>query len=172
MNERQLNLTAAEKTRARQAATDFIQWSISTQGTSNPHTRVNAWASDEERFWIMSMAYGSEIGIARKLNMQWNGLGTGKRTADVGNNIEVRWTTGQSLVVRANDRERDIVFLTKGTTLENLYIVGFLPVKMARVPEYKIEGEEAWKIPIAKLYTYMPKDGTVKRFIEAYSRLI
>jgi hypothetical protein len=172
MNDRTLNLTAHEKNRARQAATEFIEWSINTMGTNHPHQRVNAWASNEERFWIMSMAYGSEIGIARKLNMQWNGVGTGKRTADVGNNIEVRWTTGQSMIVRANDREKDIVFLTKGTTLENLYIVGFMPVKMARVAEYKLDGEETWKVPIAKLYTYMPQNGTVKRFIEAYSRLI
>ncbi len=172
MNDRQLNLNAHEKNRARQAATEFIEWSINTMGTDHPHTRHTAWASNEERFWCMSMAYGSEIGIARKLNMQWNGLGTGKKTADVGNNIEVRWTTGQSLIVRANDRERDIVFLTKGTTLDNLYIVGFLPVKMARVTEYKLEGEETWKVPISKLYTYMPQNGTVKRFIEAYSRLL
>jgi hypothetical protein len=172
MNDRTLNLTPFEKQRARQAATEFIEWSEASMGTDHPHRRVNAWESNEQRFWVMSMAYGSEIGIARKLNMQWNGLGTGKKTADVGNNIEVRWTTGQNLIVRANDRENDIVFLTKGTTLENLYIVGFLPVKMARVPEYKIEGEETWKIPIAKLYTYMPQNGTVKRFIEAYSRLL
>jgi hypothetical protein len=172
MNERELRLKEPEKKLARQAADEFIRWSISTIGTNNPHTRHNAWKSEAQRLWEMTMAYGAEIGVARKLNMVWNGVGTGKRQADVGNNIEVRWTSGQNLVVRANDREKDIAFLCKGTTLENLYIVGFMPIKMARVAEYKLPTEEVWMVPLPKLYTYMPNNGTVKRFIEQYSRLI
>lgn len=172
MNDRELRLKDYEKKLARQAADEFIQWSISTMGTDNPHKRYNTWKSDQQRLYEMTLAYGSEIGVARKLNMQWNGVGTGKRMADVGNCIEVRWTSGQNLVVRANDREKDIAFLCKGTTLENLYIVGFMPVKMARVAEYKLPNEEVWMVPIAKLYTYMPQNGSVKRFIEHYSRFI
>ena len=172
MNERELRLKDHEKKLARQAADEFIKWSISTLNTSNPHKRHNPWKSESQRLWEMTMAYGAEIGVARKLNMQWNGVGTGKRTADVGNNIEVRWTSGQHLVVRANDREKDIAFLCKGTTLENLYIVGFMPVKMARVVEYKLPDEEVWMVPYTKLYTYLPSNASVKRFIEQYSRLV
>lgn len=172
MNDRELRLKDPEKKLAKTAAQEFINWSIASQNTANPHKRVNPWKSDEQRFKDMTLAYGAEIGVARKLNMIWNGVGTGKRTADVGNNIEVRYTTGQNLVVRANDRENDIAFLVKGTTLENLYIVGFMPVKMARVAEYKLPNEDTWMVPISKLYVYMPSNASIKRFIDAYSRLI
>ena len=172
MNDRELRLKDPEKKLAQQAAQEFINWSIASQNTANPHRRVNPWQSEAQRLRDMTLAYGAEIGVARKLNMVWNGVGTGKRTADVGNNIEVRYTTGQNLVVRGNDREKDIAFLVKGTTLENLYIVGFMPVKMARVAEYKLPNEETWMVPISKLYVYMPCNGTVKRFIEQYSRLM
>ena len=76
---------------ARQAADFFIEWSKKTQETDNPHTRAVPWKNDYERKYEMQMAYGAEIGVARLLGLDWNGLNTFKDKADVGDNVEVRW---------------------------------------------------------------------------------
>ena len=56
MNDRELRLKDYEKKLARQAADEFIQWSISTMGTDNPHKRYNTWKSDQQLLYEMTLA--------------------------------------------------------------------------------------------------------------------
>jgi len=115
----------------------------------------------------MQIAYGAEIAVARHLGLSWNGVNNGKRKADVGDNVEVRHTKSQYLIVRGNDREDDVAFLVKGESLDRLFLVGFLPIRMARQAAYKVENEQTWFVPESHLYQMMPQKGAVKPFLAA-----
>jgi len=68
-----------------------------------------------------------------------------KETADVGSNIEVRWTrydTGQ-LIVYENDRITDVAILVVGTS-PNYRLAGWIPVAMAKRPKYKNSKQPTW----------------------------
>jgi hypothetical protein len=161
-----LILTEQDKALARQTADAFIQWSIQTQSTDRPHTRYKAWESDHQRKQQMQLAYGAEIAIARLLNLSWNGLDTFKNKADVGDNIEVRYSSVPYLILRPNDRESDIAFLVQGSTLDRLFLGGFMPVKMGRTPTYKLKDEETWFIPRESLYAFIPQYQAVQAFLQ------
>jgi hypothetical protein len=67
-----------------------------------------------------------------------------KQTADVGSNIEVRWTrydAGQ-LIVYENDRVTDVAILVTGS--ENYRLAGWIPVAMAKRPKYKNSKQPTW----------------------------
>jgi hypothetical protein len=150
---------------ARQAADFFIEWSKKTQETDNPHTRAVPWKNDYERKYEMQMAYGAEIGVARLLGLDWNGLNTFKDKADVGDNVEVRWSRSNNLILRHYDRDGDVAFLVQGSSLSTLFLVGYYPVYLGRIDDYKLEDEETWFIPKDRLYDYMPYKEAVRPFL-------
>ena len=154
---------------ARQAADFFIEWSKKTQETDNPHTRAVPWTNDHERKYEMQMAYGAEIGIARLLDLPWNGLNTFKDKADVGDNIEVRWSRSDNLILRHYDRDGDVAFLVQGSSLSTLFLAGYYSVTSGRTPEYKLENERTWFIPKDRLYSYLPIKGAVGQFLASFS---
>jgi hypothetical protein len=68
-----------------------------------------------------------------------------KQTADVGSNIEVRWTrydTG-SLIVYENDRVTDVAVLVTGRS-PNYNLAGWIPVAIAKKPRYKSSSQPTW----------------------------
>jgi hypothetical protein len=68
-----------------------------------------------------------------------------KETADVGSNIEVRWTrydTG-SLIVYENDRVTDVAVLVTGRS-PNYNLAGWIPVAIAKRPRYKSSTQPTW----------------------------
>lgn len=162
-----LRLSPEDQRLARQASEDFLAWSIASQNTSNPHQRVNKWGNMYDAKREMQIAYGAEIAVARHLGLPWNGLNNGKRKADVGENVEVRHTKSQYLIIRGNDRLEDVAFLVKGESLDRLFLVGFYPVRMARQDAYKAANEETWFVPQGDLYQMMPQKGAVKPFLAA-----
>jgi hypothetical protein len=171
VNERRLGLTSNERLLAAQAANHFLTY---VEGKQN-YTPVKGWKDNEERQKQLILAYAAEIGVAKKLKKQWNGMSTGKRQADIGNNIEVRWTSTEYAIVYENDRDNDLLFLVKGATIDDLYIAGFIPIKMAKVEAYKREREGlpvTYWVPIDKLYTYLPGNGAVTAFIDRFTRWV
>ena len=161
-----LTLSESDKALARKTADAFIDWSIQTQTTDRPHRRYKPWVSEHQRKHEMQMAYGAEIAVARLLDLPWNGLDTFKDKADVGSNIEVRYSTVEYLILRQNDRESDIAFLVQGSSLDRLFLGGFLPVKMGRTPSYKLENEQTWFIPRENLYAFLPQYQAVQAFLQ------
>jgi len=127
--------------------------------------RVKKWRSPEERRRVMVLSCGAEIGVARLLSLPWAGVDSFKDMADVGDNIEVRWTASDYLILRPTDREGDVCFLVTGGTLNDLRLLGYYPVTKGRVDKYKLENEEVWFIPKADLYTYMPIKRAAGAFI-------
>jgi hypothetical protein len=69
----------------------------------------------------------------------------GKREADVGKGLEVKWTSyiNGSLIVYPNERVNDIAILVVGRSPE-YYIVGWLPVKDAMQKHFKNGTQESW----------------------------
>jgi hypothetical protein len=68
-----------------------------------------------------------------------------KETADVGSNIEVRWTrydTG-ALIVYENDRITDVAVLVTGRS-PNYKLAGWIPVAIAKKPRYKSSSQPTW----------------------------
>jgi len=172
VNDRRLSLSVTDRQIASQAAEHFLG---TGSAQASDYTPVIGWKNNDERKKQLILAYGAEIGVAKKLKQQWNGMSTGKRMADVGNNIEVRWTSTDHAIVYDYDRDTDLLFLVKGQSLDDLYIAGFIPMKMAKVDAYKREREglpTTYWVPIAKLYTYLPDNGAVSRFIDRFSRLV
>jgi len=172
VNDRKLSLSAGDRVLAAQAAVHFL--STSTANREN-YTPVKGWKDNEERKKQLTLAYAAEIGVAKKLKKQWNGMQTGKRMADIGNNIEVRWTSTDYAIVYEYDRDNDLLFLVKGATIDDLYIAGFIPIKMAKVEAYKREREGlplTYWVPLDKLYTYLPNNGAVTAFIDRFSRWV
>jgi len=166
LNDRRLIITPTDRQLARQAAEHFLNRPI----TQNADYSFKGWADKTERMQQLTLAYASEIGVAKKLKMQWNGMSTGKRQADVGDIIEVRWTSTNFAYVYEYDRDQDLLFVVKGASLDNLYIAGFIPIKMAKVDAYRREVD--WAVPIAKLYTYLPENQAVKAFILRFSQMV
>lgn len=68
-----------------------------------------------------------------------------KQTADVGSNIEVRWTRYDSgqLIVYENDRVTDVAILVTGTS-PNYRLSGWIPIAMAKKPRYKHAKQPTW----------------------------
>ena len=167
---RPLKLSSQDQDLARDAADEFICWSIDQNKTDKPHTRAVPWKSDHERKWEMTMAYSAEIAVARLLDLPWNGLNTFKEFADVGENVEVRWSRSENLILRTYDRDGDLAFLVQGSSIDRLFLAGFLPVKMGRIPEFKLPNENTWFIPRDRLYQYMPQNQALKPFLGYWSR--
>jgi hypothetical protein len=113
----------------------------------------------------MQMAYGAEIAVARLLGMDWNGLNTFKDKADVGENIEVRWSRSNNLILRTYDRDGDVAFLVQGSSLSTLFLVGYYPVYLGRIDEYKLVDEDTWFVPKDRLYDYMPIKEALRPFL-------
>jgi hypothetical protein len=68
-----------------------------------------------------------------------------KKTADVGSNIEVKWTRYDSgqLIVYENDRNTDVAVLVTGTS-PNYRLAGWIPVAIAKRPRYKHAKQPTW----------------------------
>jgi hypothetical protein len=74
-------------------------------------------------------------------------VSNGKRNADVGKGIEVKWTSyiNGSLIIYPNDRVDDVAVLVVGRSPE-YFIAGWLPVKMAMQKHFKNSQQESWWI--------------------------
>ena len=82
-------------------------------------------------------ACGSEIAVARYLGLDdFKPDNTAfKNFADIGFNVEVKWTKWKegSLILDDRQRENDVAILVVGN-MPNYYVVGWTPVSMARRP--------------------------------------
>jgi len=172
VNDRRLSLSVTDRQIASQAAQNFLATSTANK---EGYSVEQGWKNEEQRKKTLTLSFAAEIGVAKKLKQQWNGVNTGKRVADIGNNIEVRWTATNYAIVTEKDRDTDLLFLVKGQSLDDLYIAGFIPIKMAKVEAYKLDraGQTvSYWVPVGKLYTYLPDNGAVSRFIDRFSRLV
>jgi hypothetical protein len=110
--------------------------------------RYNTKLNNHERVTEYAESLGAEMVVARYFGLDYDiNVSNGKRNADVGKGLEVKWTSyiNGSLIIYPNDRENDVAVLVVGRSPE-YYIVGWLPVKMAMQKHFKNSQQDSWWI--------------------------
>jgi hypothetical protein len=108
--------------------------------------RYNAKLNNYERVTEYAESLGAEMVVARYFSLDYDvNVSNGKRNADVGKGIEVKWTSyiNGSLIIYPNDRVDDVAVLVVGRSPE-YYIVGWLPVKAAMQKQFKNTSQDSW----------------------------
>ena len=108
--------------------------------------RYNSKLNNYERVTEYAESLGAEMVVARYFGLDYDvNVSNGKRNADVGKGIEVKWTSyiNGSLIIYPNDRIDDVAVLVVGRSPE-YYIVGWLPVKDAMQKHFKNTSQDSW----------------------------
>lgn len=111
--------------------------------------RYNTKLNIHEQIAELAEAISAEMVVADYFGLLYDPYkDTMKTQADVGVNIEVKWTRYESghLIVYPNDRVTDVAVLVVGKS-PRYYIRGWLPVAMARRDRFKHRDQSSWWIP-------------------------
>lgn len=121
---------------------------------SKPQTpRYNNAFNNYERVIELAQSLAAELCVARYFGLDYDvNQNKGKVKADVGQGLEVRWTSyiGGNLIVYPNDRETDIAVLVVGKS-PVYHIAGWLPVSFARRKRFKNPRQDSWWVDQANL---------------------
>jgi len=133
---------------------------IRVNGNLGRTPRYNTALNTHERISEYAESIASELVVARELGFDYDlEKDTFKNFADVGLDIEVRWTRWNlgHLIVYPTDREDDIAILVCGKS-PNYRIAGWIPIKVARSNRYKHSSQNSWWVdqynlhPLSELY--------------------
>ena len=98
----------------------------------------------------MGESMAAELVVAKHLGYDYTpGITWDKSKADVGNHIEVKWSSNpySNLWIQESDRQdRDIAVLIVGNSPE-MRIVGWMPVAIAKKPRYRNAQQSNWSVP-------------------------
>ena len=125
------------------AAIEFIENGDETLDTAR---RYNTSLTFYERISELAETIGSEWAVARYLGVDYDPfVPKMKKIADVGKQIEVKWTKHDSgsLIVHEYDRVNDIAVLVTGST-PHYSIKGWIPVAMAQKTRYRHTNQPNW----------------------------
>lgn len=125
------------------AAIQFIEDGDETLDTAR---RYNTSLTFYERVAELAETIASEWVVARFLDVPYDPyLPKMKKQADVGNAIEVKWTSHMegSLIIHEYDRPQDIGVLVVGKS-PHYFIKGWIPVAMAQKPRYRHSSQPNW----------------------------
>lgn len=92
-------------------------------------------------------AVGAEMAVARYFRIPDFAptLDGYKRQADIGTNIEVKWTKWKDghLILSERDRKEDVAVLVTGSS-PSYYVVGWIPIAVARRPQAQRSDGSWW----------------------------
>ena len=115
--------------------------------------RYNTKLNNHEAVTEYAESLAAELMVARYFGLDYDiSDNKGKRRADVGQGIEVRWTSyqGGNLIVYPNDRDDDVAVLVVGKS-PVYYIVGWLPVAFAKRKRFKNPRQDSWWVDQSNL---------------------
>ena len=138
-----MTISAADEWAIHKRAVDVVFAQEASLGVT---VRYNSKLNNHEAVTEYSESLGAEMIVARYFGLDYDiNDSKGKRRADVGQGLEVRWTSyvGGNLIVYPNDRETDIAVLVVGKS-PVYYIVGWLPVAFARRKRFKNPRQDSW----------------------------
>ena len=138
-----MTISAADEWAIHKRAVDVV---FSYSGQLGTTIRYNSKLNNHEQVSEYSESLGAEMIVARYFGLDYDiNVSNGKRGADVGQGLEVRWTSyvGGNLIVYPNDRETDIAVLVVGKS-PVYHIVGWLPVAFARRKRFKNPRQDSW----------------------------
>ena len=145
-----MTISAADEWAIHKRAVDVV---FSYSGQLGTTIRYNSKLNNHEQVTEYSESLGAEMIVARYFGLDYDiNVSNGKRRADVGQGLEVRWTSyvGGNLIVYPNDRETDIAVLVVGKS-PIYHIVGWLPVAFARRKRFKNPRQDSWWVDQANL---------------------
>ena len=145
-----MTINAADEWALHRRAVDVV---FSYDGQLGTTVRYNSKLNNHEQVTEYAESLGAEMIVARYFGLDYDiNVSNGKRGADVGQGIEVRWTSyvGGNLIVYPNDRESDIAVLVVGKS-PIYHIVGWLPVAFARRKRFKNPRQDSWWVDQANL---------------------
>ena len=92
-----------------------------------------------QNIYNQAESIGAEIAAAKALGVANfdASMSKWKQSADVGRNIEVRWSQWESAhaICKPSDREDDLILLVTGRSPE-YKVIGYIPVAVARKPRF------------------------------------
>ena len=117
------------------------------KSVANYSTRKNKGLNYHEYIAELAESVGSEIATAKFFGLEdfRPTVNTFKNQADVGSNIEVKWTKWREghLVIGQSDRNGDIAILVTGKTPE-YFLVGWIPISHAKVRQHWSASNSNW----------------------------
>jgi len=143
-------ISAADEWAIHKRAVDVV---FSYSGQLGTTIRYNSKLNNHEQVSEYAESLGAEMIVARYFGLDYDiNLSNGKRGADVGQGLEVRWTSyvGGNLIVYPNDRDTDIAVLVVGKS-PVYHIAGWLPVAFARRKRFKNPRQDSWWVDQANL---------------------
>jgi hypothetical protein len=105
-----ISVSAADEWAIHRRAVDVV---FAQQSNLGSIIRYNSKLNNHERVTEYAESLGAEVAVARYFGLDYDiNANKGKRLADVGKALEVRWTSyiGGNLIVYPNDRDHDIAF--------------------------------------------------------------
>ena len=145
-----MTISAADEWAIHKRAVDVV---FSYSGQLGTTIRYNSKLNNHEQVSEYAESLGAEMIVARYFGLDYDiNLSNGKRGADVGQGLEVRWTSyvGGNLIVYPNDRDTDIAVLVVGKS-PVYHIAGWLPVAFARRKRFKNPRQDSWWVNQANL---------------------
>ena len=138
-----MTISAADEWAIHKRAVDVV---FSYSGQLGTTIHYNSKLNNHEQVTEYAESLGAEMIVARYFGLDYDiNVSNGKRGADVGQGLEVRWTSyvGGNLIVYPNDRENDIAVLVVGKS-PVYHIAGWLPVAFARRKRFKNPRQDSW----------------------------
>jgi hypothetical protein len=115
--------------------------------TGNQSFNTQQVVSFHENIARDAEAVGAEMAVARYFRIPdfVPTLDGFKTLADIGTNIEVKWTKWKDghLILRERDRKEDVAVLVTGTS-PVYYVVGWIPISVARRPQTQRSDGSWW----------------------------
>lgn len=119
---------------------------VKLHGNLGTTPRYNSKLNFHERIAELSESFAAELAVARLFGYPYDPFKqTFKVQADVGENLEIKWTSFDNghLIVYPTDRNSDIAILV--TNRHPHYTVkGWMPVSIAKKDRYKKDGQDSW----------------------------
>ena len=114
---------------------------------ANHPSRYDRGLNYHEYITQLSEAVGSEMAVAKYFNLTdfKPSHGTFKNSADVGKRLEIKWTRWKDghMIIHHSDRIDDIAILVTNRS-PAYYLIGWIPVKEAKVNRSWKESEKNW----------------------------
>ena len=134
--------------------TEAEEWSIHNRATQvvfslddlSTVQRYNKKLNNHERVTEYAESLGAEMVVARYFGLDYDiNVSKGKREADVGKGLEVKWTSYKDghLLLSDRDRDSDIAVLVTGKS-PVYYLAGWIPIKAAKRPTRKRSDGAYW----------------------------
>lgn len=123
--------------------------------------RYNRAINFHEQISEFAQSRAAELAVARYFKLDYDPYkDNGKRLADVGDQLEIRWThwSDGQLIIYEYDRPSDIAILVTGT--HPFYrLAGWIPVAMARKDKFRHHNQPTWWVNQRNL---MPIDTLIR----------